>query len=317
MARGARQQLAAVEASSLDELIKTYPAVWSEVGPRLVEAAKGGPAALEAFLRDSEAAVRPVRERLRKGHFDPQVVSQSLPALVAARMARLSLQRTLQAAATGQASGTVKLGLWSGLLVQRLLFARGLQRKPVSLRAFRAVWPLVTRKRALMPLVQPKGIYCFYSRELIAALATLIGDRPTLEVAAGDGTLSRFLAAAGTKIRASDDQSWAHAVTYPADVDKQDAAAALLQHQPRAVVCSFPPPGNTFERRIFATASVELYVVITARHRPAAGDWTAYEQQTGFDWSIDESLSRLVLPPELDPAVLVFRRKPAAAYQSS
>ena len=313
MPKGARQQLADLDRASLEELMERHPAVWASVGERLVAATKSGPSAMEAFVRDAEAAAAPLRDRLRKSHFDLQVLAQALPVLAAARLARLSMARTLLSAATGQTSGTVKLGAWSSALVQRLFFARGLERKPASLKAFRLVWPLVTRKRSLMPLVQQRGIYCFYTRELVSEVAALIGDRPAIEVAAGDGTFARFLAAAGANIQASDDQSWAHAVSYPADVARQDAATALQQKKPRAVVCSFPPPGNGFERRIFATASVELYLVVTSRHRFAAGDWRAYEEQDGFEWTADERLSRLVLPPEVDPAVLVFRRRAISA----
>jgi hypothetical protein len=231
-------------------------------------------------------------------------------------MARLAAERTLLAAATGQSDGTVRLGRWSGTLIQALFFGRGLERRPVPLRAFRWVWPLVTQRRLLMPLVQPRGIYCFYSLELVKALAALVGERPALEIAAGDGTLSRFLAARGVAVTATDDQSWSHAVQYPADVERLDAAAALQRHRPRAVLCSFPPPGNAFERRVFTSPGVDLYVVVTTRHRFAAGDWNAYEAQTAFDWAVDERLSALVLPPELDPAVLVFRRRAAPSGPS-
>ena len=58
-----------------------------------------------------------------------------------------------------------------------------------------------------MPLVQPKGIYCFYSKPLIQDLAALIGQRSCIEIAAGDGTLSRFLAAKGVDLTATDDHS--------------------------------------------------------------------------------------------------------------
>jgi hypothetical protein len=54
---------------------------------------------------------------------------------------------------------------------------------------------------------------------------------------------------------------------------------------------------------------VELYIVITSRHRHAAGDWNAYAAQTAFDCEAPAALAALVLPPELDPAVLVFRRR--------
>jgi hypothetical protein len=226
-------------------------------------------------------------------------------------MTRLAVERTLASAATGQVEGTVRLGRWSGLLIQSLFFGRGLARRPVPMRAFRWVWPLVTQRRLLMPLVQPRGIWCFYSLELVRGLAALLEGRPALEVAAGDGTLARFLRAAGADVRASDDQSWARPDGYPPDVERLDAVEAVARHRPRAVLCSFPPPGNGFERRLLASPGLERYLVVTSRHRHAAGDWAAYERQTAFDWSIDEGLSRLVLPPELDPAVLVFRRRGA------
>jgi hypothetical protein len=163
-----------------------------------------------------------------------------------------------------------------------------------------------------MPLVVPRGIYCFYTRELVRALTRLVDGRACIEIAAGDGTLARFLRAAGTAVSASDDRSWSHVVRYPDDVEDATAATALGRARPAVVLCSFPPPGNDFERLVFETASVELYVVITSRHRFAAGDWRAYEAQTGFDWEASPELARLVVPPELEPTVLIFRRRPAA-----
>jgi hypothetical protein len=311
--RPAAADLARLEAASLDELMAGYPAEWRAVGEALVAATAGGrPEPLEALVRRTRDEAAPWRARVEKSHGNPEVLAVALPRLAAARMAKLAAERTLLAAATGQVSGTVRLGRWSGTLIQALFFGRGLERRPVPLNAFRLAWPLVTQKRLLMPLVQPRGIYCFYSLELVKALAGLIGDRPALEIAAGDGTLSRFLAARRVAVRATDDQSWGHAVTYPADVERLDAAEALARHRPRAVLCSFPPPGNRFERRVFTSPGVELYLVVTSRHRFAAGDWEAYQAQRAFEWSIDERLSALVLPPELDPAVLVFRRKPSA-----
>ena len=314
MSRPARDDLRLLDAASLDELMARFPAEWVVVGEGLLGAVKGGPAALERFVVSARDAAQPWRARVERSHGHPEVVAAALPRLAAARMAKLSVDRTLLAAATGQAQGTVRLGVWSGLLVQALFFGfgRGLARRPLSMAAFRLVWPLVTQKRLLMPLVQPKGIYCFYSRELVRGIAALVGDRPALEIAAGDGTLARFLSAERVAIRATDDGSWSHAIRYPADVERLDAAQALARHAPRAVVCSFPPPGNRFERKVFTTPSVERYVVVTTRHRFAAGDWKAYQAQAAFEWGEDERLSGLVLPPEVDPLVLAFRRRPAA-----
>jgi hypothetical protein len=59
---------------------------------------------------------------------------------------------------------------------------------------------------------------------------------------------------------------------------------------------------------VFTTASVQQYIVIGSRHEHSTGNWAAYRQQTGFDLTCDERLSRLVLPPEVDHAVYRFTR---------
>jgi hypothetical protein len=223
--------------------------------------------------------------------------------MTAARLRELAVS-----AATGISHGRVRFNLLNGYVAQKLLFAHDLERKPVSLRWFKLVWPLLWQRRLLMPLVGRKGIYCFYSRELLHELAGLIGDRSCLEIAAGDGTLSRLLAEQGVDIKATDDHSWAHSVTFPDDVERLDAVKALRRYQPQVVLCSWPPAANSFEREVFATASVELYVVIGSRHEYASGDWNAYRRQRAFTLNEDPTLTRLVLPPELDSAVHVFRR---------
>lgn len=302
-----------IEQASLNQLMAEFPAQWRALGEQLVAASKGGPQALDALIKQTRSVAAPWRARVERSHGNPQVLTQALPSLVAARMAQLALERMLQSAATGIAEGTVRLGLLRGLLVQQLLFSKGLTRKPVSLTAFRALWPLVGGdRRKLLALVQPKGIYCFYSAALIAQLALLFAGRECLEVAAGDGTLTRFLTAAGVPARATDDFSWAHAVTYPENVERLDAAAALAKYRPKVALCSFPPPGNTFERRLLADPNLELYVVVTTRHRFAAGDWAAYEASPRLTLTVDERLSKLVLPPELDPVVLRFEAPPKA-----
>jgi hypothetical protein len=306
----AKRQLESLDSASLDALMERFPEEWETVGKDLVAAtASKRPEEIEAFVVRARQAAAPFRQRLEKNHKNPQVMANALPYLVRARMAHLAAQRVLQAAALGASGGRVRFSLWNGFLVQRLFFSRGLARKPVSLAAFRFWWRFVTQKRLLIPLVQPRGIYAFYSRDLVQGLATLIGDRPSLEIAAGDGTLTRFLSDAGVAMRASDDQSWANVIRYPDEVEKMDAGVALARYQPKAVLCSFPPPKNSFEQEVFRTPSVDLYLVLTTRHRFAAGDWSAYESQTDFDWHADEGLTRMLLPPEIDPQVLVFERK--------
>jgi len=51
------------------------------------------------------------------------------------------------------------------------------------------------------------------------------------------------------------------------------------------------------------------YPVISSRHQFAAGNWSDYLSQASFSLAEDKKLSGLVLPPELEGAVYVFRRK--------
>jgi hypothetical protein len=301
-----------VNRATLDALIESFPEEWEIVGQNLVAATSSHrPQDIEAFVLRAREEAAPWQRRVQKSHKNPKVLASALPSIVRARMAFLAAQSAVQSAAMGGATGRVRFGLWSGYLVQKLFFSHGLVRKPVSLRAFRRWWPWVTQKRLLMPLVELRGIYAFYSQELIGALAARIGERPCLEIAAGDGTLTRFLAGAGVHVRATDNRSWSHAIQFPEEVEKLEARQAMERYQPKVVVCSFPPPRNTFEREVFRTSSVDLYVVLTTRHKFAAGDWSAYECQTDFALQADLGLDRLLLPPMIDPQVLVFERKPS------
>jgi hypothetical protein len=284
----------------LDELVSAYPQLWQSVQREVGELlTTEGTAALPAYV------TRAGRRSARPG------TAVEVEQEVRRRMAAEAVRRVSLSAATGQTEGTVRFNRWNGTIAQRLLFREGLERKPVSRFWFALLWPLVGQRRFLMPLVEPQGIYCFYSRKLIRALRDLIGDRSCLEIAAGDGTLSRFLAAEGVDVTATDDHSWASRVSFPADVERQEAREALRRRAPEVVLCSWPPAGNPFERHVFTTPSVQLYVVIASRHEFASGDWDAYRRQTGFAFAEVPELSRLVLPPELDCGVYVFRRDAA------
>ncbi|GAA4362922.1 hypothetical protein [Nocardioides caricicola] len=220
------------------------------------------------------------------------------------------LRQANLAAETGTSTGRIRFNRFNGTLLQWLFFdGPGLARKPTSMAAYRLIWPLVWQRRRLLPLVRRQGIYCFYSGAFVKALAERIADRPAAELAAGDGTLTRFLLAQGVSVRASDDYSWGAHVAYdPELVERLDATKALKQHAPEVVLCSWPPPGNRFERRIFATAAVQSYVLITSPTEADAGDWDAYRNQTEFEMAHDAILSRLVLPAGRS-RVYVFTRR--------
>jgi len=290
-----------VQRPSLAELREAFPAEWAavqrDIGGILSRGEFGDLKTYVAALSKPSRAV---------GGRDSRTV---LSTQVRSHMAGEVVRTMAVSAATGVTEGTVRFNRFNGSAAQRLLFEQGLERKPVSLRWFRFVWPLLRQRRFLMPLVQPKGIYCFYSRALVRSLATLIGGRSCVEIAAGDGTLSRFLTDEGVAVTATDDYSWRNSVQYTDTVLRQDAREALRRHRPEVVLCSWPPAGNRFERLVFRTPSVQLYIVISSRHEFASGNWDAYREQARFTFAEDPSLSRLVLPPEIDPAVYVFRRE--------
>jgi hypothetical protein len=287
-----------------------FPVDWEAVGSEVVAAMEDGRAeTLAGLSRKARGEADLWKGRLRRSKGDAAAITAALPHLVRSRMTLLALEKCFLAAATGKTSGKIRFNLVNGYIVQKLLFSRHLTRKPASIIWFRLLWPFVTQKRYLMPLVQPRGIYCFYSGALILALAELIGGKSCLEIAAGDGTLARFLSEAGASIHATDDFSWSHSIEYPGSVEKLEARQALERCRPEAVICSWPPPGNGFERFVFTSPGVNLYIVIGSRYSFASGNWKTYDAQRAFEWRVDPRLSRMVLPPELDSAVLVFRRK--------
>jgi len=289
--------------------MQRYPAEWQVAGRELAAVMEDGRAQkLNEYSLRAKAELEVWRERIRKSKGNSRVIESALPHLVRSRMALLALDKCYLAAATGKASGTIRFSLVNGFIIQKLLFSHHLTRKMASLAWFRFWWRWVTQKRLLMPLVQRRGIYCFYTRTLIARLTAIIGENSCLEIGAGDGTLARFLGEHGVRIHATDDHSWSHAVEYPPSVEKLDARHALGKYHPQAVICSWPPPKNAFERHVFATRSVETYVVIGSRYHFASGNWDDYAAQSSFEWKEDRGLSNCVLPPELESAVLVFHR---------
>ncbi|TAN66985.1 MAG: SAM-dependent methyltransferase [Methylobacter sp.] len=295
---------------SLDELCSRYPEQWTAVQQDLATIVNGGVSEeLKTYL---ERVSTPVA--LPKPAFGNRKKNRDAALLqfVRSRMEQESVKKlclAMQAADAGAKQGRLRFNLLNGYIAQKLLFSKGLERKPISLFWFRLFWPLVWQKKRLMPLVQPKGIYCFYSGALIEALDGMIASRSCLEIGAGDGTLTRFLKNRGVQITATDNHSWKNAVDYPEWVIELDAREALARYTPEVVICSWPPAQNDFERYVFNTPSVQLYIVIGSRHQFAFGNWKDYKQQSVFSLNEDKKLSALVLPPELGAAVYVFQPK--------
>lgn len=297
---------------SLDDLCTKYPAEWATVQHDIFSIIERGvPAELQKYLQNLSAQDALLTKSSLKNREDRN--EAILLHFIRSRMAGEAVKKlslATLAADIGVTNGKLRFNLFNGLVSQMLLFSRGLERKPVSLFWFRLIWPFLWQRKRLMPLVQPKGIYCFYSQPLVDALAKMTASKVCLEIGAGDGTLTRFLKSRGAQITATDNHAWKHAVTYPEWVIKLDARKALCTYAPEVVICSWPPAQNDFERHVFHTLSVQLYIVIGSRYHFAFGNWNDYRLQTDFEMEEDKILGSMVLPPELEAAVYIFRRKP-------
>lgn len=247
--------------------------------------------------------------RIKKSGENQKTLNAFLPDIIKARIAIYILEQLNFSAQTGNSSGKVRFNLWDGFILQKVLFRKELERKPVSIFWFKFSWTFITNKKILMPLVNKKGIYCFYSKTLLKELSDLIGNTKCLEIGAGDGTLTRFLREKGVYCDATDDYSWEHYIKYPDFVEKLEAEEALNKYKPDTVICSWPPPENNFEKSVFKKDSVKLYIVIGSRNHFISGAHDIYQNQEAFTMEYSQRLSLLVLPISKDNAVYIFRRK--------
>jgi hypothetical protein len=101
--------------------------------------------------------------------------------------------------------------------------------------------------------------------------------RRAIEVAAGDGWLTRLLLQAGVDIEATDPQL------------NFGVREALLHHAPDLVLACFPPGDVEIDERIFGCPTVEHYVFLGLDPPAAPAGWTATtldecERQTLGRW---------------------------------
>lgn len=92
---------------------------------------------------------------------------------------------------------------------------------------------------------------------------------------------------------------------------------AAVEHELAALADAAPERiadlGNGFERFVFTTPSVELYVAINGSGPLVSSNHRDYAVRTTFDHEVDDRLGRLVLPRSLRAQVHVFRRRTSAA----
>ncbi|OPA78499.1 SAM-dependent methyltransferase [Paenibacillus selenitireducens] len=294
---------------SVEALLQLYPEYKDEVLKEL-RALKNTHESnlIDAIINKYTASAKNAGNKISKSGLNEKTVSTFLPEIIKARFAIYLLEQLNVAVSSKEPTKNVRFNLWDGTILQKLLFKQGFERKPVSLGLFKFFWRFIVNKQILMPLVNKKGIYCFYSKALIKELSSLIGDKKCLEIAAGDGTLTRFLKGEQMNCLATDDYSWEHYIKYPGFVEKADAKNALHKYNPEVVLCSWPVPKNSYEKHVFKTNSVDLYIVIGTKNPAITGDFDTYNSVDKFTMEINDRLSSLLLPPSEDNAVYIFRR---------
>jgi hypothetical protein len=296
---------------SLEQMRTRCPEDWAAVEHDLAEAlARKSNEALDRLLLRGVAGARTSKTKRWAPGQAPLLATRQL---VRKRMTLLALERVSIGAASGVGGDEMRYGRRTRILTSLIFQDRLGDRKVVSSRFFRFLWPLVPEKARFLLAAQTRGSYCFFSDRLIGELKHLIGGRRVIEIAAGDGTLSRLLRDRGVGIEASDDRSWHHAIDYPPFVAGMDAETALRELAPEVVVCCWPPAANGFEHAVFESRSVVRYIVLGSVHDFASGAWDAYAGQRGFVMRQDAGLSALVLPPEAGTVVRIFDRIPAQA----
>jgi hypothetical protein len=289
---------------SLETLISRFPADWSVVEAELSKAIETKDhGRLNALMKPLDGLKKPGR-----GHrASKSEIADITGKLVRQRMSAAAIERFLKSSLTD--GKNTSIGWLDMFIFRRLFFTSSFERKLVPSILFPILWKCVRQPNLLMPLAESHGIYCFYSKRLIEEIADTAAVDDCLEIAAGDGVLSKYLRAAGVNIKATDDYSWSQKIDIPDDVLKMDARAALKAFNPSTVICSWPPARNSFESHVFQAASVRKYIVIGSRHKFAFGNWLIYQQQKQFSMRLDAEMSRLLLPTEFGGAVYVFERR--------
>lgn len=293
-----------------DTLAKMYPNINDTVMKDFSKISNSNSVdGISAFINIYKTKARFAIDKINKNRGSIKTLNTFLPDIIKSRIAISFLEQVNFAVQSGEYSGRVRFNLWDGLILQKLLFKKSLERKPVSIKSFKLIWPFIIKKKILMPLVNKTGIYCFYSKQLVKEIAKLTGNYNCLEIGAGDGTLTNFLNQIGINGIATDNYSWEHYIEYPNFVERLDARAAIEKYKPDTVICSWPPPGNDFEKHVFSSESVKLYIVIGTRNRSYSCNYDVYQNQKKFTREFSERLSSLVIPPSKDNAVYIFRRK--------
>jgi hypothetical protein len=154
---------------SLDDLCAKFPTEWATVQKDISGIVERGHAEeLKHYLEKLASPANLTSILLGKSSKNSDAI---LSQYIRSHIAHESVKRLCLSTLNSELktpNGKLRFNFINGFIAQRLLFSSGLVRKPVSLRWFQLLWPLIWQRKKLMPLVQPRGIYCFYSQPFIA-----------------------------------------------------------------------------------------------------------------------------------------------------
>lgn len=293
--------------TSLPELSALDPKLWNQVFTDIKERVSSGQAATLGSLRANQMDVL---DRWRGASASPLAMTQhARETILKARMTILAIDQFADAM-TGKigAPPSLKDRLVFSATVGRTLAAQHVLR----CKEFDRSWTWIKDKIWAAAEIQRRGYWSVPTKEFALRLKEHAAGRRVLEVGAGLGYFAHALTQTGTLVTACDDMSWQTPTSGRLEsslVEKLDAVTALKTLKPAVVFCSWPPPGNHFEERIFQTPSVQCYIAVVSQHRFASGNWLTYQRQTQFTCSTSGPLNELLRPLEAEQQALIFRRR--------
>lgn len=233
--------------------------------------------------------------------------------LIKARMTVLAVEQFI-AAFTGS---TIKPTIFDRLLLNFRILPQLEKGNLWDLKQFDQIWSKLKGQGAAASIIQNAGFWSIPTREVTQGIRDYAQGQEILEIGAGRGLYIAALSQVGASVTGVDDCSWEPAknkIKRCADkIQQKSATESLAELNPKVVLSVWPPPGNTFEREIFATKSVHLYMAIVSKHRFASGNWRDYQAQEsaprGFSCVTNESMNKLLRPIEAEQQILIFRRK--------
>lgn len=294
---------------TLEALSQQYPELWQKTRNAAEVALRSrNPENVFEFVTSHAARANSWMNQWGASGRNSQIRNEVESHVVQSKMAKLILDEYLHALLEVQ-DENAKLSLFQKIALDRLCFDKNGYRKPVPGFWFDLIYKRVRARGRFISLLHQKGIYCLFSQTFFQRLKRVIGGASCLEVGAGDGCLSKSLQNLGVKVRATDNHSWTHRIQFPTYVESMCAKTAVDTYQAPVVICSWPPPGNSFEAHILKSPHLEKYVVVLSKSEFASGNWNAYRSQKRFEMNEVHELSKEILPAESQSRCYVFNRK--------